>query len=217
MALLAALLLAPVSVRVWQEDTAGARLSYLFFRVTLFPFPKRPEQEPKQKKQIRDKKPKAEKKAPAFSAKEILELLGLLLPRLSRTAARLVRRTTLARVTLDLTVGRGDAAQTAIEFGKMNGRVYAALAFFQNFVKVRVKRIEVLPDFTAERDQYRFSVTVRTLPITLLAAALETGFWVLWAAVKSAGLRQRKPRRDGDQPAGPKEADSPAVPAAGTT
>ncbi len=203
-AVLAALLLAPVSVRIENKGTFGVRLHYLFFRIRLYPLPEggreEPAKEPKNKKEKKAAEKAVRKKAPPVSAKEGLELLQTLLPRLWRPVRRLVRGTTFAQLTLDVTVGRGDAAETAIEFGKMNARVYGALALFQNFLKIRAKRIWIAPDFTARRDEYRYSVTVRILPATVLASLLSIGFWVLWTAVKGLGSAAKKTGRKKEKP-----------------
>lgn len=204
LAVLAALLLAPVSIRIENEGAFGVRLYYLFFRIRLYPLPEgggeKPAKEPKKKTEKKAAEKAVQKKAPPISAKEALELLQALLPRLWPPIRRLVRGTTVAQLTLDVTVGRGDAAETAIEFGKMNARVYGALALLQNFLKIKVKRIWIAPDFTAERDEYRYSATVRILPATALASLLSIGFWVLWTAVKRLGFAAKKAGRKKAKP-----------------
>ena len=45
-AVLAALLLAPVSVRIENKGTFGVRLHYLFFRIRLYPLPEGGREEP---------------------------------------------------------------------------------------------------------------------------------------------------------------------------
>lgn len=117
-----------------------------------------------------------------------------LLPYLSHLCApvqRLLRRTGVARVSLRFVVTGEDAAQTAIRFGQVNAAVYFAVAVLDRIVSLRVDRIEILPGFTAPKEQYAVCAEARIFPFAVLIAGLQIGFWILAAALR-AGQRPEK-------------------------
>lgn len=101
----------------------------------------------------------------------------------------LLRRTGLARVSLRLVVKGEDAAATALRFGRANAAVYSATAALDRIFSLRVERIEIIPGFSAEQEEYSCSGEIRLFPLAVLIAALQLGFWTLIALIRSAGGR----------------------------
>lgn len=183
--LLLLLLLLPVRVTAkaatGQEPTAT--LHYLFFSVLLYPRPERPAPKQPEKK----KQPKEKGEQPKRDLKPLLMQLLSRFERLSRPVQRLLRRTGLARFFLRLVVVGEDAAATALRFGRANAAVYSAVAVLDRIFALRVRQIEIIPGFTAEREEYSFSGEARVVPLAALIAALQLGFWALVALIQSAG------------------------------
>lgn len=129
----------------------------------------------------RDKKPKkkAEPAAESAAAKPKKKAPPLSLGQLARLAdtagglMRLVLRCIHVRgVRAVWPVHRDDAAQTAIAFGRTQAYVGGALGVLQNAVDIRIKKIDIIPDFTGECKEPRyFYCKIQAIPLIMITAA----------------------------------------------
>ena len=106
----------------------------------------------------------------------------------------LLRHFRVTGLELTLIVGGDDAAETALNYGKLCAVVHGSLAALKNLIRVRVKRIDISCDFCggATRQQMAFKLEIR-LGI------------LLWALLRmAAGFLAHTYKRN-KQPAGPQE------------
>lgn len=67
---------------------------------------------------------------------------------------RLVRAITVDHLRLEMTVSGADAADTAVEYGKMCATLYPILAFVEQAVTVRHREVRVEPNFLNEHSAF---------------------------------------------------------------
>ena len=67
----------------------------------------------------------------------------------------------IKKIVLNLTVASGDAATTAIEYGKICSAVYPVLSFFDTYKGVYFKEINVGTDFTSQKTVFDFSLQIK--------------------------------------------------------
>lgn len=97
---------------------------------------------------------------------------------------RILKRTEISRLSLDIICGGDDAAKAALNFGRMNILVGNALGWIDSFFTLRKPdRINVNVDFQSEETQYAAYCVVRLS----LAAALGFLFSIIGRAVKHYG------------------------------
>ena len=144
-----------------------------------------PEKKPKPEKE--EKAKKAGKKTMAFS--EMLGIVVDLLSSLKGGVGMLIRNFRLYKIRLYMVVAEGDAADTAIAYGKVNAAVYGAYAAASNFLNLEQPDIQIRPDFTAESGSIDREIRGRLIPIVALAAALRIG----GSLVKTIKRKNQKP------------------------
>jgi hypothetical protein len=183
LAALALILLIPVRVAVRADPALGVAVRYLFWTGVVLPAAEKPAAPKKAKK-----KPPVEKKKKPLRQQldRYLPILQDLLPRCLGPVRRLLRRTAVARLELAVTVAGADAADTAVAFGRMNAAVYTAVAALDRIVTLQVRRIDITPDFTAQKGGYFFSGEIRLIPLAALAAAVNIAALAAVSAVKTA-------------------------------
>lgn len=141
---------------------------YLFLRIPLLPRPKKKKKSRSQAapQGAADKPDEADKKD-AGSLIDSLNFLRTSLLALGRTA-RLVLSLHRAVLDLDVAVGGQDAAEIAIDCGKLSAFLHGTLCFLANFLTVRRRRIVVRPDYNAEKTVFSLHARVWLFPITLV-------------------------------------------------
>ena len=169
LAFISALLLVPVGIDV-TVGTRGTevRLRYLFIKYSLT----QQKKASKKKKKIKKKESESEKITDSLGS--ITDLLRLL----SECAApvrRLLKRTVIKNVELSITVASDDAARTAINYGRIYAAVANALALAGLVFTLKLKRVDVLPDFTSDKMRFDASFCVRIVPLAALAALISIG------------------------------------------
>ena len=91
--------------------------------------------------------PRAEKVLKEEGVRAVIEYY-LQIGRLLKSAAeRLMRAITVDRLYLDILVASGDAAQTAIDYGKVCAVVYPVQALIESKMRVRRRAINISTDF----------------------------------------------------------------------
>ncbi len=120
--LLAFLLFVPLRVQVlFRQGEVTARLRVLFLNVPLFPTPSGKEKagrpKPAQGRPETEKKEKPKRNTLEFIL-DILRLINDLLPHAGRGLGHILRRVTLSRCRVSVTVAQEDAADTALRYGQ---------------------------------------------------------------------------------------------------
>jgi len=84
---------------------------------------------------------------------------------------KLLRHIKIKRVTLDITVASANAAETAIDYGKICSAAYPVLAILNSCAKIGFKQINIKSDFNGNASQFKFSANISLQIIFLLIAA----------------------------------------------
>ena len=98
--------------------------------------------------------------------------------KLMRAFLRVMR---IKKVQLVLPIAAEDAAQTAIQYGKMQAAVGSALGVLQNYFEIQIEKLQIIADFTGEYKYRRyFYCRIGATPFVLLAVCVS----VLWKAYR---------------------------------
>lgn len=129
---------------------------------------------------------KAEKsvKKPKPNLSDILALVKLALDSIGKPLKRILKRTEILHLRLEIICGGSDAAKAALNFGATNILIGNALGWIDNFFTLKVPdRINIGVDFQCEQTEYSAYCEVRLS----LAAALGFLFSIIGRAVKHYG------------------------------
>lgn len=195
---LAGLLLAPLALELSAEVPGQWQLAVRYLGLAFRLAPKRG-QPSSQAATGGQKPPPAGRARPAggrpFSLREGWALLQACLPRLWRPVRFLLRGLHVDRVKLCWQVSRGDAAATAVGFGRANAGVYGGLAFLHNFVHLSVDKVQIQPDFDAPPgDRVSGAVRLWARPAVVLAVGANLA-WMVGCAALSVWRDKRGARR----------------------
>ncbi len=169
----ALILLVPVRFSFCSEPQLKAEIKYLLFKKQLFPVV---EKEKKPKKQKREKKnPERKKKAPALDKKRLIKLIPAAYRKLMPPIKRLLKRTTIAGLSLKIAVAGDDAAETALKFGRTNAAVVNGVSVIDKVFSLRVKEIDIIPNFESCESSFKGSGELRVIPLAVLAAVASLG------------------------------------------
>ena len=130
-----------------------------------------------------EKTEKPEKKKPAkkLTLEEIFEMVKLILDSLGKPLKKLLKRTNISHLRLEIICGGDDAAKTALNFGRMNIIVGNALGWIDGFFTLKpVDDLHIDVDFESEHTRTNAYCEIR---LTLIAA-LAFVFTLLGRAVR---------------------------------
>jgi Protein of unknown function (DUF2953). len=173
------LLLCPVTVYAHYENEAEVKIRYLFFRYTVVPQPaeeKEEKQEPEKKEENIEKTDETES-----VIRDIIKQRGLsgflhIVKRLASiatgTAKKMLSHMVIDRISTDIAVADGDAAQTAILYGNVCSVVYTSFGVLVNNMKCKDYHINIVPDFQSEESRIRFDGKVHILLLFLVSYGL---------------------------------------------
>ena len=174
------LLLLPVHLYAAFQGELLVRVRYLFIVKQLFPSKaKKPEKGKKDTsvKKAKDKK-KEEKEQPSFG--QMLREDGVSatlsyyknLASLAATGVKkLLHVLVVDNLDVKLCIAAPDAAQTALEYGKVCAAVYPAQALLETVIKVKKRTVSIAPDFLREEGEAAFAVHLHVTPLRLIGAA----------------------------------------------
>lgn len=178
-AALAAILAIPVrAIVLWRNGSLPqVTVCWLFLSFRVYPQKEKPkgQKKPKKARKAPKKKPKMRpSKEPEEFAGQLAVLVDLLAA-VKGAGGFLLRHFCLHKVRLDIIVAKGDAARTAIAYGRVNGLVYGAYAAAKNFLRIGNPEISIRPNFTAEDGDALLEIGGRLSPLSALGAALLGG------------------------------------------
>lgn len=171
------------------KDDLILKVKYLFVPIVKIPAdkPKKPKK-PKKVKKSAEKKPESEnseetekkpKKKPALE--DILEVAKLAVNSLGKPLKKIIKRTIIAHLSLDISVGGEDAAKTAISFGATNFAVGSALGWLDTFFTLKKPDyINITADFASEETKIDCYCEIKLV----LAAGIAFFFTFLGRAIK---------------------------------
>lgn len=193
-ALLFLILLLPVTLRLAAGEKTEVTLRYTFYRKRLFPAEER-EKKPKDMKGA----PREEKPAPEPKEKKsIFETLDMLSDLLAAIDGRLRGCLVVSSLALSIRIAEEDAAQTAIQYGRVSAYVHTALALARNLIPIRKARINITPDFLRDSGSgsgdFSLELSLRIIPLVIVWAALRIAGAFLAKQLRS-GKRQSKTKQ----------------------
>ncbi len=163
------LLSVPVRVTLAYDDKIRINVKYLFIKLDILPAgPKKAKQPKKPKEPKPPEEPKKEEAPKEKKPNPILEMVkanghdGMMTvitnlgSVLGTYGGKLFRSIIFDRLDLDITVGTGDSAATAIKYGQICQKVFPVMGFICSNNLVRKYDINVEPDFLANKTEGNF-------------------------------------------------------------
>lgn len=189
----------------YKEGDLRVQLRLLgLIKLTLHPQPERPEKPPRRRRAKKEAPPPKEPKTPKEPVRHLMDLAGTLmdlLPHLGRSIGYTIRRVTLRRCRIQMTVGKEDAADTAIAVGRIYAVGYNLYALLCSQIKVKEFRFLVNPDYVNPGQKAQAQVAVSFRPSTLVVSGLLfAGRWIkglVAAQLKKTGRRQKRRKGSG--------------------
>ncbi|MDD2955477.1 MAG: DUF2953 domain-containing protein [Oscillospiraceae bacterium] len=194
--LLLVLLLIPIILRVEYREDWKVTAGYLFLR-----FPLYPAGEKKKKPSKAEKKPSGEKKKEKKTGGKKMPLTDLVATVLDLVQSAggglrmLLRNLRVTDLDLQMAVGRGDAAETGVQYGRLCAYLYGAYAVLEHYIRMKRVRLNLWPDFLAEEDNWTLSFQLRLTPLTAVAAAVRIAASFLWKQIRRKS--ETKPESSG--------------------
>ncbi len=167
-------------------DSFKLNVQWLFIKIQLIPLKPKKDKPPKNKKQNKDKEEVVEESAATTEKKEnifikfyknqgfnaVIELINNAAYDLGKMLSSLKKHIILRKLYLWMTVSSGDAAQTAIDYGKVCQKVFPSLSFICSNLTVKKYDVEIEPDFIGVKNNAQFDFSVSVRPIFILNAAI---------------------------------------------
>ena len=176
-ALIAAVMLVPVTGRITYDGTLTARLRVWGVSVPLYPRPPKAQTAPAGKKRrAKEAKPSRWEELKALLKQDDVEgtlhFLGGVARLAGRTVGRLLRAITVTDLHLQMLIATGDPADTAQRYGQVCSLLYPSLELIGQTVRIRRRSLRVEPNFLLEQSRARFDIRVRISVWRLTGAAL---------------------------------------------
>ena len=170
----AALLPAKVKVRIGYIEEEFI----LSFKLLFFVFTVSPENKKKKKKKAK-KKEKEKKERPAkkekdnffrshtsdFGVFDYIELIGIVIE-------KFVAKIYFDKLEAEIRVAGDDAAQTALNFGRLNAAIYPIAGLINGHKRVKKLHIGITPDFTTTKSVYNAEAIAYIRIFDVLAAVI---------------------------------------------
>ena len=170
----AALLPAKIKVRIGYIDEEFI----LSFKLLFFVFTVSPENKKKKKKKAK-KKEKEKKERPAkkekdnffrshtsgFGVFDYIELIGIVIE-------KFVAKIYFDKLEAEIRVAGDDAAQTALNFGRLNAAIYPIAGLINGHKRIKKLHIGITPDFTTTKSVYNAEAIAYIRIFDVLAAVI---------------------------------------------
>lgn len=150
------------------------------------------EEKTEEKGEKKDKKKDKKQDKKKNKNKISLDLIISIIKKASPHVKRIFKKIRFYNIIIDITVGGDDAAKVAINYGAHCSAVYSIVAFLQNTVTFKAKKIDVKGNFNLEKTDYYASGTVKLRLSTLLHSAIWGGCAVLLEIYKASKAQPNK-------------------------
>lgn len=111
------------------------------------------------KKKEASKKPS--KKASFESFQETVEFALSIFRSVFKPTVKLLKHTRITKLSLYMTVCSEDADETAIQYGQISIAIYNLLGHLDNLITLKVKSVDIIPDFVSDEAKYDISFKVK--------------------------------------------------------
>lgn len=170
----AALLPAKIKVRIgYIEEEFILSFKLLFFVFTVSPENKKKKKE-KAKKKEKEKKERPAKKekdnffrshTSDFGVFDYIELIGIVIE-------KFVAKIYFDKLEAEIRVAGDDAAQTALNFGRLNAAIYPIAGLINGHKRIKKLHIGITPDFTTTKSVYNAEAIAYIRIFDVLAAVI---------------------------------------------
>ncbi|MBQ3150712.1 MAG: DUF2953 domain-containing protein [Clostridia bacterium] len=196
-----------ISVELIYDKSFAVTLKVLFIKIPLLPSSEKKKKPKKEKtKKEKPKKEPAKEQTPATAPdpnapkkenfvmkfyhnqgfdgtvvfiKDVLRVLNTFLGDIFR------RSFTIEKLFLRMRVSKGDAAETAIAYGKTCAAVFPAMAHICATMRVRKYDIEISPDYLASKSTSAIRAELSVRPIRITNAAVKLAFKAVLAFLRA--------------------------------
>lgn len=162
---------------IYKDGEARVRLRYLFLRFRLFPKKEKKKRkvekeagEEKEKEKPEEEKSAEKKKKTDFET--LKNLVGSGYAGLKTIWRHLVFRVFVLRIV----VGDEDAAECAMQYGKLCAYVYGGLAVAKNLMKLGTREISLSCDFEKNKTEYEVQASAKIRVVFIFGAAFRMLF-----------------------------------------
>lgn len=188
------LLSIPVILELEYTDTVKCKVSWLFLKINIYPLPEKKEkklkEEPEKKKEPKPKKeepekPKKENFLKTFYNNQglsgVIELLRNCVAALKRFSIKFIKRAVIfKKLHLEIHITEGDAAATALKYGKVCSALYPSLGFICSNMRVKDYKVNVYADYCGEKTSVELVTQTAIIPRALIGA----GFSLCMSLIK---------------------------------
>lgn len=206
-------------ISIEYTDFIYVSVRWLFLKFDILPL------KPKEKKEKKEEEPEEEKKEEEEETEEekpkkegensiittiknmgydgVMEILSRLGKALGGMFRRIFKSFAIQNFDLDLTVGKGDAAATAIAYGNTCNKVYPVCGLICSTMKVKTYNVNVAPDFLANHNTGEFRIDFYMIPRKLINAFIIVGFELVFKVLLkflSSGKSKDKKNTEIKQP-----------------
>ena len=213
-ALFVIILSIPLKVALGYDDKISLDIRYLFVKLKILPTdPNKPKKEkaPKEKKPEEPKKEEAPKEkkpnpivemAKANGFDGMMEVLGNLGNVLKIFGGKLLRSIVFNKADINITVGTGDAASTALKHGKTCQKIYPIMGFLCSNNVVKHHNINISADFLANDTKGNFyfemNICLRKIINSAIGLVVRLIFDVVLKFLKN-GKKKKSPQTENTQ------------------
>lgn len=213
-ALFVIILSIPLKVALGYDDKISLDIRYLFVKLKILPTdPNKPKKEkaPKEKKPEEPKKEEAPKEkkpnpivemAKANGFDGMMEVLGNLGNVLKIFGGKLLRSIVFNKADINITVGTGDAASTALKYGKTCQKIYPIMGFLCSNNVVKHHNINISADFLANDTKGNFyfemNICLRKIINSAIGLVVRLIFDVVLKFLKN-GKKKKSPPTENTQ------------------
>ena len=158
------LLLSSVHVRIRYEDELFLRLRFWFIRYTVPMTAQEAEDVTEAAVENDQDESLVQQMKDLIKKRGVKDFLGFLrdiLLILAKTSKEILKRIKLRECTLRMTAAGGDAAETAVNYGKACSIVYPAVALLFEYIPCRKRNIEIKADFMNEKSELFFEARLK--------------------------------------------------------
>lgn len=213
-ALFVIILSIPLKVALGYDDKISLDIRYLFVKLKILPTDPN---KPKKEKASKEKKPEEPKKEEAPKEKKpnpiiemtkangfdgMMEVLGNLGNVLKIFGGKLLRSIVFNKADINITVGTGDAASTALKYGKTCQKIYPIMGFLCSNNVVKHHNINISADFLANDTKGNFyfemNICLRKIINSAIGLVVRLIFDVVLKFLKN-GKKKKSPQTENTQ------------------
>ncbi len=193
-ALIVAVFCIPVKVNGSYYDEFILDASWAFLKFNIIPMSMNNEKSPKKDKKPKKEEPEEEPENKSDESKEnpfvtfyknqgfdgVIDLINNSARILARFFKYIKNHFIIKKLYLYMTVTSGDAASTALKYGKTCQKVFPALGYICSSFPVRKYDVNIEPDYIANENKAEFEFAFSIKPITITNAVVALAFRMLF-------------------------------------